>query len=87
MNGDGGGSEALEELIQAGTVIAAKMLHSAEAAGKQVTSGNIAYSATTYLQPGRLATSEGSNAFRNQYHVNNETLHKRSLPGTFHIST
>lgn len=54
------GSEDAEELIQDATAIAARLLHSAEAAGKKVTSGNIAYYAIQHLKSGRRST--GSSA-------------------------
>jgi hypothetical protein len=54
------GCEDLEELIQDGTAIAARMLHSAEAAGKRVSPGNIAYYAIRLLKSGRRST--GSSA-------------------------
>ena len=50
------GSEDAEELIQDGTAIAAKMLHSAELAGKTVTAGNIAYYALQLIRSGRRST-------------------------------
>ncbi len=50
------GAEDQAELVQDGTAIAAKMLHSAEAAGKQVTAGNIAYYAVQNLKSGRRST-------------------------------
>jgi len=54
------GCEDVEELVQDATAIAAKMLHSAEAAGKRVTAGNIAYYAVLHLKAGRRST--GSSA-------------------------
>jgi hypothetical protein len=50
------GSEDAEELIQDSIAIAAKMLHSAEAAGKTVTAGNIAYYALQLIRSGRRST-------------------------------
>ncbi len=50
------GCEDLAELVQDGTAIAARMLHSAETAGKQVTPGNIAYYAIQHLKSGRRST-------------------------------
>jgi hypothetical protein len=50
------GCEDPEELVQDGTAIAARMLHNAEAAGKQVTAGNIAYYAIQHLKSGRRST-------------------------------
>jgi len=50
------GAEDPEELIQDGTAIAAKMLHNAEAAGKKVTPGNIAYYTIQHLKSGRRST-------------------------------
>jgi hypothetical protein len=50
------GAEDPEELIQDATAIAAKMLHSAEAAGKKVTSGNIAFYAVQHIRSGRRST-------------------------------
>jgi hypothetical protein len=37
------GCEDTQELVQDATAIAARMLHSVEAAGKKVTPGNLAY--------------------------------------------
>jgi DNA-binding NarL/FixJ family response regulator len=54
------GCEDAEELVQDATAVAAKMLHSAEAAGKKVTSGNIAYYAIQHVKSGRRST--GSSA-------------------------
>ncbi len=50
------GCEDIQELVQDGTAIAAKMLHSAEAQGKQVSAGNIAYYAVQHLKSGRRST-------------------------------
>lgn len=50
------GCEDVEELIQDATAIAAKMLHSAEAAGKRMTAGNLAYYAVLHLKAGRRST-------------------------------
>jgi len=50
------GCEDTEELVQDGTAIAAKMLHSAEAQGKQVSAGTIAYYAVQHLKSGRRST-------------------------------
>ena len=50
------GAEDPEELIQDGTAIAAKMLHNAEAAGKKVTPGNVAYYTIQHLKSGRRST-------------------------------
>jgi len=47
------GCEDVEELVQDGIAIAAKMLHSVELAGKQVTPGNIAYYTIQLLKSGR----------------------------------
>ncbi len=47
------GAEDAEELIQDGTAIAARMLHSAEAAGKTVTAGNLAHYALQHVKSGR----------------------------------
>ncbi len=46
----------MAELMQDGTAIAAKMLHSAEAQGKQFSAGNIAYYAVQHLKSGRRST-------------------------------
>ena len=54
------GCEDVEELVQDGTAIAARMLHSAEAAGKQVTAGNIAYYAIQHLKSGRRSTGSST---------------------------
>ncbi len=48
--------EDLAELVRDGTAIAAKMFHSAEAQGKQVSAGNIAYYAVQHLKSGRRST-------------------------------
>ena len=50
------GCEDMEELVQDGTAIAARMLHSAEAQCKQVTPGNIAYYAAKHIKSGRRST-------------------------------
>ncbi len=50
------GCEDMAELVQDGTAIAAKMLHSAEAQGKLVSAGNIAYYAVQHLKSGRRST-------------------------------
>jgi DNA-binding NarL/FixJ family response regulator len=50
------GSEDAEELVQDATAIAAKMLHSAEAAGKQLTPGNLAHYALKHVKSGRRST-------------------------------
>jgi len=52
----GVGSEDPEELVQDSIAIAARMLHSAEVAGKKVTSGNIAYYAIQHVRSGRRST-------------------------------
>jgi DNA-binding NarL/FixJ family response regulator len=51
----GVGSEDTEELVQDSIAIAAKMLHSAEAAGKTVTSGNIVFYTVQSMKSGRRA--------------------------------
>ncbi len=50
------GAEDQEELVQDGTAIAAKMLHSAEASGKKFTPGNIAHYTVKHLRSGRRST-------------------------------
>ncbi len=50
------GCEDAAELVQDGIALAARMLHSAEAAGKQVTAGNIAYYVIQHLKSGRRST-------------------------------
>ena len=50
------GCEDAQELVQDGTAMAARMLDSAERAGKQVTPGNIAYYAIQHLKSGRRST-------------------------------
>ena len=50
------GAEDHEELLQDATAMAAKLLHSAEAAGKKVTPGNIAYFTIQNLKSGRRST-------------------------------
>jgi len=52
------GSEDAEELIQDSIAIAAKMLHSAELAGKTVTAGNIAYYALQLIRSKVRLTGE-----------------------------
>ncbi len=54
------GAEDHDELVQDATAIAAKMLHSAEVAGKQVTSGNIAFYAILHLKSGRRSTGSSN---------------------------
>ena len=50
------GAEDHHELIQDATAIAAKMMHNVEAAGKKVTSGNIAYYTIQHIKSGRRST-------------------------------
>ena len=50
------GAEDSEELIQDATAMAAKLLDSAENAGKKVTSGNIAYYTILHMKSGRRST-------------------------------
>lgn len=47
------GSEDAEEILQDATAIAAKLIHSAEEAQKQVTPGNIAYYTLQIVKSGR----------------------------------
>ena len=47
------GCEDAEELVQDATAIAAKLLHNAEQAGKQVTAGNVAYYTILHMKSGR----------------------------------
>jgi len=47
------GCEDAEELVQDATAMAARLLHNAEAAGKRVTPGNIAYYTIQHLRSGR----------------------------------
>ena len=54
------GCEDAEELIQDATAMAAKLLHSVEQAGKQVTPGNIAYYTIQHLKSGRRSTGSGT---------------------------
>lgn len=54
------GCEDAEELIQDATVMAAKMLHNVEAAGKSVTAGNIAYYTIQHMKSGRRSTGSSS---------------------------
>ena len=50
------GCEDSEELVQDGTAIAAGLLSSAEAKGKQITGGNAAYYTLQHLRAGRRST-------------------------------
>ena len=50
------GSEDAEELIQDGTALAARLLHSVEQAGKRVTPGNITFYTIQHLRSGRRST-------------------------------
>ena len=50
------GCEDPQELIQDATAMAAKLLHNAEAAGKKVTPGNIAFYAIQHMRSGRRST-------------------------------
>ena len=54
------GSEDHEELIQDGTVLAARLLDNAEKAGKKVTPGNIAYYTILHLKSGRRSTGNSN---------------------------
>ena len=51
------GSEDAEELLQDATVLAAQMLHSLEARGKEVTVGNVCYYVTLLMKSGRRSQS------------------------------
>ncbi len=50
------GCEDAEEINQDAIATAARMLHSAEAAGKKVTAGNVAYYAIQHMKAGRRST-------------------------------
>jgi len=54
------GHEDYEELVQDSTVMAAKMLNSAELRGKKVTPGNIAYYTVLHARTGRRSYAAGS---------------------------
>ena len=54
------GSEDAQELIQDSIALAAKMLHNVEAAGKQVTPGNIAYYTIQHIKSGRRSTGSST---------------------------
>lgn len=54
------GHEDHEELVQDSTVMAVKMLDSAERRGKQVTAGNIAYYTVLHARTGRRSYAAGS---------------------------
>jgi hypothetical protein len=54
------GCEDAEELVQDATAMAARMLHNAEAAGKRVTPGNIAYYTIQHLKSGRRSTGSST---------------------------
>lgn len=54
------GAEDAQELIQDSIALAAKLMHSVEQAGKQVTPGNIAYYTIQHIKSGRRST--GSSA-------------------------
>lgn len=54
------GAEDAEELIQDGTVMAARMLERNELRGKQVTPGNVAYYTIGHLKSGRRANGLSS---------------------------
>ena len=56
-----GGGEDDAELLQDGLVIALGLLHSAQAKGKQVTAGNIAYYTIKNLRAGRRSTGYRKN--------------------------
>ena len=59
-------AEDSEELLQDATALAARLLHNAEASGKQVTPGNIAYYATLHVRSGRRFHSSGTDALGSQ---------------------
>jgi hypothetical protein len=50
------GCEDAEELVQDATAMAARLMHNVEAAGKQVTPGNIAYYTMQLVKSGRRST-------------------------------
>jgi hypothetical protein len=50
------GCEDVEELVQDASAMAARLLHQAEAAGKRVTPGNIAYYTIQRMKSGRRST-------------------------------
>ena len=54
------GHEDYEELVQDSTVMAARMLNSAELRGKKVTAGNIAYYTVLHARTGRRSYAAGS---------------------------
>ncbi len=54
------GCEDVEEVVQDATAMAARLLHSAEAAGKRVTAGNIAYYVIQHLKTGRRSTGSST---------------------------
>jgi hypothetical protein len=54
------GSEDAQELIQDSTAMAAKLMHNVEAAGKQVTPGNIAYYTIQHIKSGRRSTGSST---------------------------
>jgi hypothetical protein len=54
------GSEDEQEIIQDATAMAAKMLINAEAAGKQVTPGNIAYYTLQHMKSGRRSVGHSN---------------------------
>jgi DNA-binding CsgD family transcriptional regulator len=54
------GAEDPEELIQDGTAIAAKLMHTVELRGKIVTAGNIAYYTILHLKSGRRSYGSSS---------------------------
>jgi hypothetical protein len=54
------GSEDVQELIQDSIAMAAKLMHNVEAAGKQVTPGNIAYYTIQHIKSGRRSTGSST---------------------------
>jgi len=54
------GCEDPEELVQDATAMAAKMLHNAEANGKKVTAGNIAYYTIQHMKSGRRSVGHSN---------------------------
>ena len=54
------GHEDYEELVQDSTVMAARILHSAELRGKKVSPGNVAYYAVLHARCGRRSYAAGS---------------------------
>src|SRR5690242_3964472 len=73
------GAEDVEELVQDGTVMALRLLNSANRSGRKVTVGNLAYYTVKMLRAGRRSTGERKNDPLNPKAQLNGTCRVQSL--------